>query len=182
MDYVNFRAVLGEKRGLLHGRVSASDHRQRLVPENRSSSVAHGAGRNPSVPEASLAVSRAGEDEALGDGAGGNDDCIGLNGFGIGEDFEGRGGEIDLGDGLGEDLSAEPDGLAPAAVHELYAEDSVWKPREVLDVGGGGELAAGSNIIGHPSLEENRLQLRSGGVYGSRVRRRATADNTDFGF
>ena len=88
--------------------------------------------------------------------------------LGIGEDLEGNRAEIDLINSLGKYLRAESERLAPQPFHELVSEDSVGETGEVLDVGGGGELAPGGYIIGHPPLEEDRIQLSPGGVYGGR--------------
>ena len=181
MNYVNLGTVLGEKGGLLHRRVPAADHRQWLVPEDRRGAIADGARGDAAVPVAIGAIAGAGEGEALGNGAGGDDDGFGLDGAGIGENPKRTGGEIDLGDGLGVDLGAEAEGLAPAAVHELAAEDAVGEAGEVLDVSGGGELAAGGDVVGHPALEEDRLQLCTGGVDGGGMGGGAASDDAEFG-
>ena len=40
---------------------------------------------------------------------------------------------------------------------------------EILDLGSGGELSARHNVVGHPSFEEDRPQLRPRGVYSGGV-------------
>ncbi|PON82760.1 hypothetical protein TorRG33x02_215360 [Trema orientale] len=179
VDYVHLRSVLGQEVGLLHGRVATADHRKGLVAEDGGGAVAHSASRNTTVPEPIFAVTGSREGEALGDGAGGDDDGVGENGLGIGEDLEGGGGEIDARDGLGEDLGAEAEGLAPAAVHELDAKDALWETGEILDVGGGGELAAGGDVVGHPALEEDGLEFGTSGVDGCGVGGGATPDDAN---
>ncbi|KAK8587407.1 hypothetical protein V6N12_021901 [Hibiscus sabdariffa] len=65
--------------------------------------------------------------------------------------------------------SAEPKRLVVALVHKPRAHDAVREPREVLDIGCCCQLAAGGNIVSHPSLEQNRLEFTTGGVVGGRV-------------
>ncbi|KAK8687589.1 hypothetical protein V6N13_086394 [Hibiscus sabdariffa] len=67
------------------------------------------------------------------------------------------------------DGSAEPKRLVVALVHKPRAHDAVREPREVLDIGCCCQLAAGGNIVSHPSLEQNRLEFTTGGVVGGRV-------------
>ncbi|KAI3439144.1 uncharacterized protein J3R85_005097 [Psidium guajava] len=74
------------------------------------------------------------------------------------------GEEIELAHRFGEDLRTEPLRLAAAAVHELSTDDPLEEAREVLDVDSGSELAAGGEVVGYPSLEEDRLELGAGGV------------------
>lgn len=99
--------------------------------------------------------------------------------LGIGEDLEGDRAEIDLINSLRKYLRAESERLAPKAFHELVSKDSVGETGEVLDVWGGSELSPGGYIIGHPSLEEDRIQLGPGGVYGCCVGRGAAADDAE---
>lgn len=183
MDDVDFGAILGEKGGFFHGGIAAADHRQRLVTEDRRGAVAYSAGRNPSVPESAGAFAGAREVEALGDGAGGHDDGVSEYELGVGEDFKRRhrSREIDTRDRLGEDLSAEAEGLAAEAVGEFASEDAFGETGEVFDVGGSGELAAGGDVVGHPALEEDRLQLGPSRVYGSGVGGGAASDDAELG-
>jgi len=175
VDDVHLRAVLGEEVGLLHGRVPASDDGDGLVPEDRRSPVADGAGGDAPVPEGV----GAGEVQPARDGARGDDDGVGVHDGVVGCDPERAGGEVDGGDGLGEDLGPEPERLSAAAVHEFGAEDAVGEAREVLDVGGGGELSPRGDVVGEPALEEDGLELGARGVDGRRVRGRAAADDAD---
>jgi len=79
------------------------------------------------------------------------------------------------------DLSTESLRLLPAAVHEFAAEDALGEAREVLNVGCGGELAAGGDVVGHPAFEEDRLQLSAGGVHGGGVGGGTASDDAEFG-
>jgi len=115
--------------------------------------------------------------EAASDGTRGDDDGVRDDGGGVGGDAEGARGEVDVGDGLGEDVGPEADGLGAAVVHEVDAHDSLGESREVLDVGGGGELPPGGDVVGHPALEEHGLELRAGRVDGCRVRGGDAADD-----
>ena len=107
MDDVNLGTVLREEGGFLHGGVAATDDGERLAAEDRGGAVAHGARRDPAVPVAVGAIAGAFEGEAFGDGAGGDDDGISLDGLGICENPKRTFREIYLCDGLGEDLCAE---------------------------------------------------------------------------
>ena len=111
----------------------------------------------------------------------GEDNRVGKDGLGIGEDLEGSGGEIDPKDGLGEDLGAEAEGLVLTTVHELAPKDVFWEIKEILDVGGGGELATGGNVVGHPTLEEDGLELDTRGVYSHGVGGGTTSDDVYLG-
>ena len=91
-------------------------------------------------------------------------------------------GEVDGGDGLRDYLGTEALRLLAAAVHEVGAEDAGGKSREVLDVGGGGELATGSDAVRHPAFKEDRLQLGARRVYGGGVRRRPASDDAELRF
>ena len=99
----------------------------------------------------------------------GEDNGVGEDGLGIGEDLEGSRGEIDSKDGLSEDLGAEVEGLVPATIHALVPKDAFWETRKILDVVGCGELAAGVDVFGHPTLEEDGLELDTRGVYSHGV-------------
>lgn len=93
--------------------------------------------------------------EASGYGAIGDNDGVGEDGGGWGDDAEGAGGEVDGGGDLGEDFGAEAEGLVTAAVHEVRAMDAGREARKALDVAGGGEVAAGCDAVGQPALEED---------------------------
>lgn len=98
--------VLGEEGGLLGGRVTTADDEEVLVAEDGNGTVAHGAGRDAVGPVLVLA----GEVQATGGGAGGDDDGIGgvgLVGAELGRVLEGAAGEVDGGDGVGDDFGAE---------------------------------------------------------------------------
>ena len=173
VDDVDAGAVLGEEVGLLHGGVPAADDGDGLVPEDGRGAVADGAGGDAAVPERV----GAGEMEAARDGARGHDDRVGVHDGGAGGDAEGAGREVDGGDGLGEDPGPEAHGLGAAAVHEVGAEDAVGEAREVLDVGGGGELPPRGDVVGEEALEEHGLELGARRVDRRRVRRRPAPDD-----
>lgn len=56
-------------------------------------------------------------------------------------------GEVDFGHGFGEDLGAESLALSSELVHHLWASNTIGESGEVLNVGGGGELASGSESV-----------------------------------
>ena len=66
-------------------------------------------------------------------------------------------------------------------VHELAPKDAFRETREILDVDGGGELAAGGDVVGHPTLEEDGLELGTRGVYSHDVGSMTTSDDTYLG-
>ncbi|KAL6343898.1 hypothetical protein AAG906_027670 [Vitis piasezkii] len=49
--------------------------------------------------------------------------------------------------------------------------------REVLNVRGGGELAAWSNVVGHPAFKDDGTKLSSGGVDGGSVSCKTAAND-----
>ena len=155
-------AVLGQEHSLLSGGVTTANDVEGLVAENGHGAVADGTGTDSVLPEGLLA----GEVQTAGIGACGNDDGIGsADGLAalvvvpLGPHLEGPGGEVKLGDGLGDDLGAEALGLRAHVVHELGAADAVGESGEVLDVSGGRELTTGSSAIGEHALVEDWLEL-----------------------
>lgn len=177
---VDLGAVLGEEEGLLSGRVSSSDNGERLVSENGDSTVTDSAGRDTLLPVLVLT----GQRESLGRGTSGKNNGVGSVGLlvliELGPVLEGSLGQIDLGDGLGDDLGAESDGLLSHVLHELGAHDSVGEAGEVLNLSGSGELTAGSNAVGHHSLVESGLDLGSRKVDGSGVGGGAGTDDNNW--
>lgn len=53
---------------------------------------------------------------------------------------------------VSERMCAEAERLGMIVIHELEAEDALEESREVLDIGGGGELATGDDVIGIHTL------------------------------
>ena len=106
-------AVFGQEHGFFGGGVAAADDDERFVAENGHGAVADGARADAVLPVFVLA----GEVEAAGGGAGGNDEGVGGVGGGGGAvgvfapEFEGARGEVDSGDGFGDDFGAEAFGL-----------------------------------------------------------------------
>jgi hypothetical protein len=153
MDDVDLRPVLGEEARLLHGRVAAADHEQRLTAKQGQGAIAHRARAHALLPQ--LAVAGAGGVVALGGGAGGDDDHPGHALALVAGVAERPPRQIDPGDGLGVDHRAEAHRLGAEAVAQLGAVDALGEAGEVLDVGGGGELATGGDAPGHPALEQD---------------------------
>jgi hypothetical protein len=170
-------ANLVRKPSLLHRRVAAADHEQRLVAEHRQRAVAHRARRHALLPQ--LAVARARDGVALGGRAGGDDQGLGLALALVGRVGERTLRQIDPGDGLGVDHGAEARRLGAEPVGQLGATDALGEAGEVLDVGGGGELTAGGDAPGHPALEQDRLEVGAGGVDRGGVSGGAAADDDD---
>lgn len=172
----NVACVLGKEHGLLSCRVTTADHDQGLLPEDGGGTIAHGAGRHTAVPVLLLA----GEAQTTGNSAGGDDDGVGgvvSVGVPLGRVLEGAVLEVKVGDSLANDLGAEALGLLAHVVHELATHNSLGEAGEVLDVGGGGQLATGSGAISHEALVQSGLEVCAGQVDGSRVGGRAGTDN-----
>ena len=85
-------------------------------------------------------------------------------------------GEINRIDVVGNDLGADMHGLRPHLVHQPGPLDHVGEARIVLDVGGGGHLAAGLY-----ALDEERLHHGAGGINAGRVSGRTRADDDHLG-
>ena len=173
-------AVLGQEHGLLSGGVTTTNDEEWLVTEDWNGTVADSTGTDTVLPVLLLT----GQVQTLSVGTGSHDYGIGSAGRrGIGTisvllpDLEWTRGEVNSGDGLGDNLSAESGRLLAHVVHELRAGDTLGETREVLDLGGGGELTAGSGATSKHTLVHNRLQLSSGEVDGGGVCGRAGADD-----
>lgn len=151
----NMAAVLGEEHGLLGGGVTTTDDVQGLVAEDWHSTVADGAGTDTILPVLLLA----GQVQATGVGTGSNDN--GVRGVGrlaagavvpFSPHLEGSLRQVQLGDGLSDDLGTEALRLGTHPVHQLGAADTVGEAGEVLDISGGGKLATGGGAVGEHTL------------------------------
>lgn len=173
-------AVLGQEHGLLSSRVTTTNDKEWLVTEDWDGTVADSTGTDTVLPVLLLT----GQVQTLSVGTGSHDDGIGSAGRrGVGAisvllpDLEWTRREVNSGDGLGDNLSAESGRLLAHVVHERWASDALGETREVLDLGGGGELTAGSGATSKHTLVHNRLQLSSGEVDGGGVGGRAGTDD-----
>ena len=83
--------------------------------------------------------------------------------------------EVDAIDVGGDELGAEAHGLLAELRHELGPEDPVGETREVLDVGGEHELAAGADALDHERVQVGARGVDRGGEAG-----RARSDDDDF--
>lgn len=152
-QHCDVAAILGEVHSLLSSGVATTNDNEVLVAENRNGTIANGAGRDTVLPVLLLP----GEMKSAGRGTGGQDDGVGsvvLLGGPLGSVLEGAGREVDLGNGLADNLGAETLRLSLHLVHQLLAHDAIGETGEVLDLGRGGELATGSDAIGHEALVE----------------------------
>ena len=89
-------------------------------------------------------------------------------------DAERRRREVDAVGVGGDELGAEALGLLAELHHQLGAEDAVGEAGVVLDVGGEHELPAGAD-----ALDDDRVQVRAGGVDGRGQSGGAGADDDD---
>jgi hypothetical protein len=177
VDDVDLRRELGEEAALLHRRVAAADHEERPVAEHRQGTVAHRARRDALLPE--LALAGAGDVVPLRGGAGGDDERARLALAVLRGVAERPAREVDLHDRLGVDDRAEALRLRAHARDELGAVDALGEPGEVLDVGGGRELAAGRDAAGHEALEQDRPEVGARGVDRGGVGGGAAPDDDD---
>lgn len=168
--------VFGEEHGLLGGRVTTTNDNQGLLPEDGGSTITHGACRHTVVPVFVLT----GEVQTAGSCAGSENDGVGgvlSIRVPLGRELEGPLGEVQLGDGLADDLGAEALGLLPHGVHELTTHYTFGESGEVLDIGGGGQLSAGGYSVGHEAFVEGGLEVGPGQVDGGSVGSGPRADN-----
>jgi hypothetical protein len=162
---VDLAREAGEEGGLLQRAVAAADDRDVLVAEEEP--VAGGApgdaaaGQLLLTGDAELAVGRAHRQH----------DGLGVVGVAVDLDDLRVGGEVHLGDVVGDQLGAEALGLLAQVVHQLRAHDAVGEAGEVLDVGRVHQRPAG----GDGALEHQRRQVGAREVDGRRVAGRAGA-------
>jgi len=138
VDEVDLGGEAGEEGGFLGGGVAAADDADWDVPVERA--VAGGAGGEAVAGEFLLA----GEAEVPGAGAAGDDEGAGVGPVAVVDlDAEVAVLLLEAGDGGVLEACAEALGLGFHVHDELGAVDAVDEAGEVLDEGGGGELAAG---------------------------------------
>ena len=80
---------------------------------------------------------------------------------GVERQAEGARLEVDLGDGVEDDLGAEALGLLAEDLHQLGALDAVLEAGVVLDFGRDRELAAGLRALDDERLEARRARRRA---------------------
>ena len=161
MDQRHLAGVMGQIDGLLDGGIAAAHHRH--IPSAEEEAVAGGAGRDARA--AQLLLARQAEPARLR--AGGDDHGIALiNVAAVASGLEGPTVEIDGNDGVGDDPCADVCGLGLHLLHEPGALDDIGEAGVVLDIGGGGHLAAGLD-----ALHQYRMQARAGGVDRRRIPR-----------
>jgi hypothetical protein len=169
VDQVDLGAEPREEGGLLDGGVTPADHGDRLLAEEEAV-----AGRTPGdttprelflARQSELPVARPRREDhrPRGVGVGGRPDDLQVA------------GEVDLDHVVGHQLGAEPLGLGAHLVHQRRAHDAVAEAREVLDLRGGHQRAAG----GDRTLEHQRLERGPCGVERRGVARRPRADDDD---
>ena len=108
-------------------------------------------------------------------GTGRDDDRPGEVDVALGDDALGVGGQVHLGHVFGHQLRAEPLGLLAHGVHQVRALDPAGEAGEVLHVGGVHERAASGNR----ALENERLELGTGGIQRGRVPGGTRSDDDD---
>lgn len=139
-EHINMARIFGQIRRLLGGTIPTTDHRQRLVPENRNGTITDRTGRDPTLPIRPLSR----QVHPLGTGTGRHDDRIsrlerlGIVLLALTPVPERTRREVKLGYGLGDDRRAESFGLGAELVHHFRAADAVGETGEVFHLGEGG--------------------------------------------
>jgi len=184
-EHSDLGGLLGQVNALLDRRITTADHDERLLAEDRQAAVADSAGRHTVAPVLLLAS----KIETPGLGAGRNDDAVGgvrlllevrVIAHGVQPVLEGALRQVDLAHGLADDLGAAALALGAHLVHERRALD-VGEAGEVLDLVGGGELAAGGDAEGEEALVHDGLEVGARGVDGGGVAGGAGADDDELG-
>ena len=145
---------IGQEQRLLDRGIAATDHQHLFAAIEEA--VAGGAGGHAVAAEFLLRrqieparLRAGGEDQRLGD----------IDLAGIAFDAERPPRQIDLVDVVGDHLGADMGGLLLHLLHEPRPLDHVGEARIVLDVGGGGELAAGLNALDHNGIEHGTRRI-----------------------
>ena len=97
---------------------------------------------------------------------------------GVQPELERTGAQVDLANGLADDLGAAGLALCAHLVHKGGTLD-LGEAGEVLDLVGGGELAAGGDAEGEETLVHDGLEVGAGGIDGGGVAGGARADDDD---
>lgn len=135
MDQQHLGAEFGEVVGLFHGGVTTANHSGSFAFVKEP--VAGGTGGKAAAHQLSLAW----ETERPGGGAGGDDHSSGVDFAIAGPELEGFLRKVDTGDLVVDDLGAKALCLGGHIIHELLAHDGIAEPREILHLGGGGQLS-----------------------------------------
>ena len=158
---IEVRREKARTSSFLCGRITATNDGERLIPENGYRTVTDGAGADPALPVSLFAL----EPEAFCASAGRDDDCVCRLRFLVllilAPVTEGPPAQVDLGHCLGDDARPEPQRLRAEFIHELGAEHTRGEPWEVLDIGGGGQLAASCEAVRHEAFEKDRAKVRA---------------------
>ena len=170
MDHRHLAAEARQEQRLFHRRVAAADDDDVLVAEERA--VARRARRHAAPAQPRLA----GDVQPARARAGRDDHAVGGVLVLGGAHDERPLGEVDLGDVDVVDHRAEPLGLRAKRLHQLGPHDPVREAGVVLDLGGEHELPAV-----HVAGEDDRGEVRAGGVDGGGQAGRAGADDDDLG-
>ena len=162
---------VGEEHGFFNGRVAAADHRHFLAAIEKA--VAGGAGRHAEA----LILAFAFQPQPVGGCAGGDHQRIGgVDVAAVAPQREGAARQVDLCDGVADELGAQILGLFLHLVHQPGALNGVREAGIVFDLCGDGELAAGLD-----ARDQRRLQHGAGGVDRGSAAGGAAAQNDHFG-
>ena len=154
MDEVDLGSEAGEEEGFFTGGIAAADDGDRDIAVERTI-----AGRAGGHAVAAVIMHFTRDAQVTGRGARGDDHGLGFVGGFAALELLDRAGEVDGVDAVPGELRTETFGLALHVRDELIAIHAVDEAREVLDLGGRGQLAAGL-----AALEHQRSEAGAGGV------------------
>ena len=163
-DQMHMTAVFGEINSLFACGITSTHDGQLSVTELRRGTVADCAGADAAAPV--LLFGR--QAQTVGAGSCGNHNRMAEDGLTVSFDSKGALAEID-GIGIGFEKVRPPShSLRLHQVHQVRAQDSIRKPREVFNVGGGHQLAT-RDATSLKSSDQERLEIRPCGVNGCGV-------------
>src|SRR5947209_7575586 len=165
MDQSDVMAVVGHVQRFLDRGVAAADHRDLLAAIEET--VAGGARRRSPA----LHMLLRGQAEPPRLGAGGNHQRVGeIVGAIVAGQTEGPARQVHGSDVVPDHLGADMLGLGLHLLHQPGTLDDVAEAGVILDIGGGGELAARTD-----PLNEDRLETGARGINRRRIAGRAGA-------
>ncbi|MNQ78996.1 hypothetical protein D3C85_939240 [compost metagenome] len=151
---------IGQVQRLLHRGIASADHRDVTVAVEET--IAGGARRNALAHERLLAR----QAKVTGAGAGGDDQCIATVAGAVADQGEGLAGQIHRIDMVVDDLGLETLGMLLHALHQRRTGQAMDIARPVVDLGGGGQLAAGLHAGDQQRLEVGPRGIHRGAVTG----------------
>src|SRR5712691_3641182 len=168
VDEIYLAGVARQKVGLFHSGIAAAHHGDGLA--SKEIAVAGGAGGNAVADQFFFAL----EAQQTRGGSGSNNQSLRFKGIFSGDDPERAPGKVHFRDGSGFEFRAEFLRLLAHVFNELRPQNPLRKAGEIFDMGGEGKLTAG-----FVPVQDERLQVRTGGVDRGGEASAATSDDDD---